>query len=491
MKKLLLFTGLGICLTMNGQIEMSVFTSTGRAGASTTFVTDYQSTGINPANLGWKPRWEDKKITFSLLEGAYSLYSQPLTKPEVREAFTSILGGNNSQKFSWEKKEALAQAFTDATNAFNADIMALGFSIQTGKPGGFAISVKDRVQMYSVLNKNASEILFLGFIAPYFDQKYDSQGNNIVNNPNYNKDSVVLGISSNPQPYSKLFDGTKFRMNWVREFNFSYGKSIIDKDDFKLFAGFGLKYLQGIAYADVVAANNNLTAEMAYSPSLGFEFDSSVTAQNPSALPPANSFLPKGVGSGFGFDAGISIWLKNKIKLGLAVNDIGSITWNGNVYQANDDTLNSFDSPGARSYNVFGEAAKAFSGDFFKWKGAASTKTQLPTVLRAGAGYVIWKDDFPFIELGFDAVFPFNTNTQTLNNPVMAIGGDIYVLKWLRLSTGATIGTNYGTIIPAGLLIGLPSGSWEFGIASRDALSFFKDQGSTLSMSLGFLRFRF
>lgn len=111
MKKILLFTGLGICLTMNGQIEMSVFTSTGRAGASTTFVTDYQSTGINPANLGWKPRWEDKKITFSLLEGAYSLYSQPLTKPEVREAFTSILGGNNSQKFSWEKKGSTCPSF--------------------------------------------------------------------------------------------------------------------------------------------------------------------------------------------------------------------------------------------------------------------------------------------------------------------------------------------------------------------------------------------
>ena len=34
-----------------GQIENSSFTATGR-GAATTFVTDYQALGINPANLG-------------------------------------------------------------------------------------------------------------------------------------------------------------------------------------------------------------------------------------------------------------------------------------------------------------------------------------------------------------------------------------------------------------------------------------------------------
>jgi len=34
-----------------GQGEGSVFSSTGR-GVSTTFATDYQSLGINPANLG-------------------------------------------------------------------------------------------------------------------------------------------------------------------------------------------------------------------------------------------------------------------------------------------------------------------------------------------------------------------------------------------------------------------------------------------------------
>ena len=33
-----------------GQAEMSVFSATGRGGVATTFVTDYQSLGINPAN---------------------------------------------------------------------------------------------------------------------------------------------------------------------------------------------------------------------------------------------------------------------------------------------------------------------------------------------------------------------------------------------------------------------------------------------------------
>ena len=34
------------------QTELSNFTATGRGGVATTFATDYQAIGINPANLG-------------------------------------------------------------------------------------------------------------------------------------------------------------------------------------------------------------------------------------------------------------------------------------------------------------------------------------------------------------------------------------------------------------------------------------------------------
>lgn len=472
------------------QIEMSAFTATGRAGVASTFVTDYQCIGINPSNLGWTLRWENKNVTFSLLEGAYSIYSEPLKKPEVRAIFKDLISNNDQRKFTWDEKKTLAQNFANSDHALNIDLMSVGFALQLKKIGGFAFNIRERIQVFTRLNQIASEVIFLGYNAPYFDIKLDSAGNNVANLPNH-EDSVVKGISSLPQLYSTIFNGTKFKISWMREYNLSYGRSIISNENFQLFGGVGFKYLQGIAYTNIMIENGTFEAVMAYSPTLGFEFDSSVTAQNPSALPPAEGFLPKGVGKGFGMDIGISMIIKNKIKWGTSLVDIGSITWDGNVYTTQNDTFFYMTSPGAESYNVFAEAADAFTGDFFEWKGAVKTTSALPTSIRSGISYVFGKDEKIIAEIGLDAVIPFSTETQTLSQPVFAIGGDVYPFKWLRLNTGLSVGTNYGTMVPMGLLISLPSGSWELGVASRDALSFFKNNGAILSLSMGFLRFRF
>jgi hypothetical protein len=61
-----------------------VFNTTGRA-AATTFVTDYQAIGINPANLGWTWRHTDKHVAVGVAEGSYSLYSDALTRDDMRD----------------------------------------------------------------------------------------------------------------------------------------------------------------------------------------------------------------------------------------------------------------------------------------------------------------------------------------------------------------------------------------------------------------------
>ncbi|MBL4753145.1 MAG: hypothetical protein JKY52_06065 [Flavobacteriales bacterium] len=90
------------------QSEISAFTATGRAGAATTFVTDYQATGINPANLGWKPT-KDKKIALGFLEGGYSIFSEALVKSDLVSSFKS---GNT--KFTNEEKIQAGKDFTEA-----------------------------------------------------------------------------------------------------------------------------------------------------------------------------------------------------------------------------------------------------------------------------------------------------------------------------------------------------------------------------------------
>ena len=50
------------------QIEGYVSSAAGRGGVATTFVTDYQCIGINPANLGFDTLISKKRISFGLLQ---------------------------------------------------------------------------------------------------------------------------------------------------------------------------------------------------------------------------------------------------------------------------------------------------------------------------------------------------------------------------------------------------------------------------------------
>ena len=115
-----------------GQSEMSVFTATGRAGASTTFVTDYQSLGINPSNLGWTFA-SDKKISLGLLEGGYSIYSEALLKSDLAN---SLKEGETD--FTYDEKVQAAKQFSSTGVAANIDLEWIAFSIHPNeKIGGF------------------------------------------------------------------------------------------------------------------------------------------------------------------------------------------------------------------------------------------------------------------------------------------------------------------------------------------------------------------
>ena len=86
MKKLLLLFSLfltGIYAAF-GQAEGSVVSATARAGVATTFVTDYHSIGINPANLGLRTKYETKHFTFGLLETNISGFAKGVTKSQMK-----------------------------------------------------------------------------------------------------------------------------------------------------------------------------------------------------------------------------------------------------------------------------------------------------------------------------------------------------------------------------------------------------------------------
>lgn len=81
MKTRFLLTLLATCVWFSGhaQLDLSVYSATGRGGVATTFVTDYQALGINPASLGYKRSFKAPKYTLGLLEINTTFYAEALS----------------------------------------------------------------------------------------------------------------------------------------------------------------------------------------------------------------------------------------------------------------------------------------------------------------------------------------------------------------------------------------------------------------------------
>lgn len=480
----------------SAQMELSSFTTTGRGGA-TSFVTDYQAVGINPANLGWTWDFEEKRVAFGMMENTFSLHSTALQKEELRTDLWDVMLGREGAEFTYDEKVLAAKDFSDAGFSIDMDFGVIGVAVTLDKVGGFGFRINSHTRFYSQLGPTASEILFLGRTAPYFDSLTAVDGTDttvIANDPNtYNIDSlnsadaILFGFSNAPQLFSDLLDGTRITMNSYVDYNLSYGRKLFEIDStFALFAGVGIKYIQGLAYMELYSENGDLTAFSSISPAFPIDYGDAA-ASNPSNIAQDGSFPPKAVGDGFGFDFGVNALLFNKLRVSAAFTNAGRITWDGNVYSVKDTLLYDLENPGANSYN-FIDQLDGFTGEdgLLEWKGEESRTVALPSLFRFGASIELGK----IAHIGFDALFPVNETAGSLESPLFGFGGDVSPIKWLRLSAGFMTGGNYDFQVPLGLTFVAPGGTYEFGIASRDAVTFFAQNGPTLSWSMGFLRFR-
>src|SRR6056297_1728659 len=195
-------------LLSEAQIERSAFTSTGR-GVATTFVHDYQSIGINPANLAWTDQY-NRRIALGLVEGGAQIYSEVLNRNELRDRFSGF-----NDELTTAQKSQFARDFADSDLSYDMDIQLIGVGVNFNDRGwgGIAFSVRDRLHYFSNLNVQASEILFLGWNADYFDQlQLDSDNGPIIENTgNLSPDTldrVVRGISTGQNLATELFNGS-------------------------------------------------------------------------------------------------------------------------------------------------------------------------------------------------------------------------------------------------------------------------------------------
>jgi hypothetical protein len=450
------------------QTDINSFNAVG-GGYSTTYLTDYQCLGINPANLGWTN--DGHHFNLGLLETGVNLYTNALTKHQVTHDLF-----NNSLELSLNQRLEAANQFSNTRVWGQEGVTWLGLSYYNKNIGGFAFSIRDRLMWNTEFNNLAAQFLFLGYHAPYFDS--------LVVNGQHD----TTGYSKLPKKITQVFDGTKLQFIWFREYNFGYGRKIIDNKIIGIFAGIGLKYLQGYGAFQFDIHNGNLDAFS----SLGPEFGINYNAPTPSAM---SGKGVKSTGSGFGVDLGVTIRILDMIKVSLAVDDIGSINWNGNVYQVNNIAVYKMSSPGILNYNIFNAGqfirTDGLPSDSNSWSGLKSKREGLPTVFRGGASI----RPIPQIEAGFDIVVPLKKDVPgAMDKEVLGFGLHYAPVKWVDISIGCVTGADVGTNIPLGLSffpIRNEKTTWEIGLATRDMPVFFKKSDFMGSVALGFLRFGF
>ncbi len=499
MKKItLIFASCFLGLSSFAQIEYSSFTLTGK-GVATTFATDYQSIGINPSNLGWGTFYDEKKVTVSTNEFAYSLHSEVLGRQEMRDQLEGIIRGEE-QGFTYAQKLQTAHDIADKGITMNLDYMSFGAAYQDEKFGGLAFRINDNAHMYSKLGNTASELLFLGKVAPYFDSimyvdPTTLDTSVIANYANVSSDSiqnVAMGMANAPQLLTDLIEGTDITMYWTREYNLSYGRKIFgEKDKFELFAGVGAKIVQGIGLVQLQYTGDQLVAFSSLSPKFGIDYGAAANNNPTTATQDSTKFLPQPVGKGFGMDFGASAIIGGKLRVGASVNNIGSINWEGNVYTLDSSTvLASTTAAGMDNYTMATEddmGQLVGQEGIFEWGGEDAKKISLPTTVRLGASLQVGEK----AHVGVDMVFPGKDVPGSFNQSTLSIGGDIRPLPWLMLNGGMIFLGNNDFSVPMGITLIAGNGSWECGVASRDMHTFIAKNGSTLSLSMGFMRFRF
>ena len=457
MKKFL-FTAalLALVVTSNAQNGLGMPLTLGRGGVATTFNTDDEAIGINPANLGYS------KFGFSITAFNYGVqaHSEKLSLSQLSRIFL-----DRKRSFSDQEKEQLSQLFsTDNGLNFLSHTRFVAASVQVPVLGSFAASLEGYSTGHVSLNENAADIIFNGNNADVFES----------------------GEYQNKYA-SELLDGTKISYQQFRTLNIAYGREVFsfggtgDIDLVKLYIGAGYRYIWGMRHLDVEAKDGNFHALSSFSSDKSIDYG---TIRNFSPSNAENLFNSSG--RGYALDFGVNAKIGGMVKVGAAIINSGKVTWETNVLAAADTTLNrpAFND-GIENYK-FGDQAELFYGEngVFKFENGEKFETKLPTQFRLGIGF----QPVPMLQIGADYVVPLNNANPTLDASAYSFAAQVNV-GLVKISTGFSINEQFGGgAVPLGFQLNM--GIMQLSLATGDVLTLINGEDNP-NASFGAAAFRF
>ncbi len=393
-----------------------------------TYVVDSRSIdalGINPANLALDDRLP---FTLALPQVGIRISSQLINLDAYNKYFTGVPDPQNPNKripyvLTDQDKRDLLDMFPDnGSTRADAEVTALGMSIQLGRIGSLGFALTDHIGTRIDLPKQYLKAFLFGF---------DSSGSN------YN------------------FNGTSASAWWWREMNFSYANKLPWTLPFltNTHFGVGLKIIRGYGAMITDHYNGslaNIVDPVGHQVQLQAAFDfltkrsgaDIFTADSGKKGPDFKNMkpFPDPAGRGTGFDIGLNGQIGEKLQFGISITDIGSITWDQNL-------METYGSYNAVLTDVFDSTQQANLKNGFRGanRTGGSFKTPLPTTLRVGLAFQT--KDMPVLHyLPGNMLMEVDYN-QGLNNslgnsttPRISVGTEWRLIPVLPLRTGITLG---------------------------------------------------
>ncbi len=322
--------------------------------------------------------------------------------------------GSTSGRFLTElDKTSFKNLFADGGTIYSdAHVQLVSISIQpTNIFGAFAFSITDRISSRMTLPKSL----------------------------------IDLGIDGNLPNQVYNFGDTEFKASWLRKYSFSYAREIKFLNSFKI--GASVNFVSGFFYAglahintelktgdaNVITGKGDFLAYSAFSPDfkVKYNFESNKPTEDFSG-----TLFPTPVGSGVGFDFGISTKISNNFTIGLSITDIGKMKWDKEVAQYSSNAAIYLDdlTDEKQRDTLINRITGKESGKFIN-----SLETDMASALHFGASLKL--ESVPgTILLAADYHQGFNDEPGNSKNPRVSFGIDWYDLGVFALRTGWSFG---------------------------------------------------
>ena len=272
-------------------------------------------------SLSRRQRRADRKANrlrfISGFEGSLALQTPLLDGTKLVDAFGS------ETSWSLSDRRALAQVLADENTTAQIDLRWVGWS-RHGSKGGWAWSVEDRYSATVNPSQALAEFALLGPAASIYDATLLTDGT-VVPVEDLTDEQFEMadqGISNGSLPLiNTLLDGGSFAVQHVRSYGAGFGLKLIQSKALTLSMGMGARYYRGTGYYEVDVENQ--TAFAAFNRGFGTELVAEGATLG-SALRPA--------GFGVALDLAVRAEIAGLWFASLAINDLGSMDWQGESY---------------------------------------------------------------------------------------------------------------------------------------------------------------